>query len=212
MKSEIYINHYGFPNSLTIEFPDKCPYCEKDFAYKSSEWNFICGNKIYLVTHCIHCNEQVLSIYNLHKNETIHTFPSNSFSDLQPELKKLSPNACKIFEQALYAKSLKLNNLVGPGLRMSLEWLVWDYLTEFKKIPEEDVKKLTLHYRIENYFKSDQEKYISAKIIKYFGNDEIHLFKDYDINVEEAIIILQALFQNIYLEIMKQNINSNLPE
>lgn len=190
-------------------YPEKCPYCGKDFASKETV-RFYNGEKYYIeILECIHCRQTVLLVLNPDRTEVLHIFPADYHHDFQPELKELSPNACKVFEETLHANSIGLEYLVGPGIRISLEWLVWDYLTKFKQIPDVELKDKTLFQRLD-YFKEDQYKAVCANILRIFGNETIHIFKNTDINIDEAIKILNILFNNIYAELFIQRVNSKL--
>ena len=186
----------------------KCPYCGKDFAIENEntvEWKKL----IYIITGCIHCKQPVLSIFDLKNETTILSFPSSAFISVPNEIRDLSPTACNIFEQTLHAKSLGLNHLVGPGLRMTLEWLIWDYLTKIKNVPEEELRNKSLKARVD-YLGEDNYKLVCANIVRVFGNDEIHLFKNYNIDVDDAIKVLNALLNNIYAELIIKRVNEQL--
>nr|DAT92128.1 MAG TPA: zinc-ribbon domain protein [Caudoviricetes sp.] len=194
---------------VDVEFPDKCPYCDKDFSFETTYYPVEWGKDYYIIANCIHCGGAVLSIYDCLTGSTIHTYPSKSIVSIPQEVRDLSPAACEIYEQAMEAKSTKLNHLVGPGVRMALEWLIWDYLINFKGIPQQEIENKKLARRLD-YIQGDQYKAVCAKIIQLFGNDEIHIIKKYNIDTDEAIKALQILFDLIYSEIFIQNVNAKL--
>lgn len=194
---------------VRVNFPDKCPYCGKDFALANGNRSFDWGHLYYAIASCIHCNEPVIAILDMRNGKTIHSFPSSAFISVPNEIKDLSPTACSIYEQALQARSLGLDHLVGPGLRMTLEWLIWDYLTKIKNVPEEELKDKSLKARVD-YLGEDNYKLVCANIVRVFGNDEIHLFKNYNIDVDDAIKVLNALLNNIYAELIIKRVNEQL--
>ena len=196
-------------SSFAVEFPDKCPVCSKDFAVTNRPFIYEVRDEKYIFSECPHCYGSILSVYNARTKRTIHTYPQNAFVKIQDEIKELSPNACRIFEQALKAGATGLSDLVGAGIRMSLEWLIWDYLIKIKHIPEDELKDKKLYKRLD-YLKEDNYKLICANILRVFGNEEIHIFKDYNINAQDAINVLQALIDNIYAELIIMRVNSKL--
>lgn len=192
-----------------MNYPEKCPHCGKDLALNTNRKSTTDENIFYEIVHCYHCQKAILFVINPYTQEILHTYPAKAFVSLQQEIKDLSPTACEIFEQTMQAKAAGLFHLVGPGIRMSLEWLIWDYLIKIKNIPETELKNKSLYSRL-SYLKDDNYKLICANIIRVFGNDEIHLFKDFNIDTDDAIKILKALFDNIYAELLIKKVNEKL--
>ena len=108
---------------------------------------------------CVHCKKPIFLIYKCtsitypvketHK-ELIHYYPSAPSTDLPESIKDLSPKGYKIFEDTLYAKSLGIEDLSGAGVRMALEWVVWDYLIKIKGKTEAELKPLSLSMKVLN--------------------------------------------------------------
>lgn len=193
-----------------MEFPKKCPYCGKDINPEPYNISRSSTNKLQVYfCNCEHCKEPIVITENY--GEIVNVFPNKTFAVLPNRIQKLSHNACKAFEQALQAKSLDLDFLVGAGLRIALEWLVWDYLVSFKQVPEDEIKDLTLKKRIDKMNTGHYAK-ICAKLIRLFGNDEIHIIKMLNFSVDTVISAFYNLCNLIASEIEICEINEQLED
>ncbi len=192
-----------------MEFPSKCPYCGKDITkniYFSTE-RHVNRNTVVNLCKCEHCEKIIVE--TIIEGELVNVYPNKVFAQLPNRIKKLSPTACIAFEQALQAKSLNLDLLVGAGLRIALEWLVWDYLISFAKVPEDEIKDLTLKKRIDKMNTGHYAK-ICAKLIRLFGNDEVHIIKMLNFSVDTVISAFYNLCSLIDAEIEICEINEQL--
>lgn len=188
-----------------MKFPEKCPHCGKDIndkypiksIYEDSDEHGIVAQ----LHRCIHCDKPIFVFreycigfvkgspngFNstIEAEDILSYYPTNPTIDLPKHIKEISPESCKIYSDTYNAYQNGLNSLVGSGLRMALEWLVWDYLIKIKNIPETDVEKLKLFERIQ---KMDAPLYtnICAKLIRLFGNDQVHIIKKLDFTFDEV--------------------------
>ena len=209
-----------------MEFPKKCPYCGKDIVenrkdYASQETTHFTSKvgqkrQVCEIHQCIHCKEYFFVIKDVfHNGEIIEAtnvilyYPAATAIDFPKRIKELSPTAYKTYEQAIQAKEHGMNMLVGAGLRIALEWLVWDYLIKIKGLPETDIEKLTLAKRIEK-MNSDFYTQVCTRLIRLFGNDSVHIIKQLDFSADEVIEVFDMLCSLIDNELQIKEVNDRL--
>lgn len=199
-----------------MDFPSKCPYCGKDNI--PNQISSATDNKKSSVAihNCIHCNEPIFLIERLDKKqkkpfnkEIISYYPVIQKVEIQERVKELSPLAYKTFEQTLNAKEHGYDMLVGAGLRIALEWLVWDYLTKVKNYDDEYLEKRRLYQRIE-LMCDDPYKEVCTRLIRCYGNDHIHIKKKLDFTEDEVIEIFILLCALIDSELQINEVNDRL--
>lgn len=209
-----------------MNFPTKCPYCNKDIVENRTQLLFEQpnGKGLLLESHrCIHCKQYFFIVKDqlcypngeVYALKTCFCYPiPNSAIDFPQRIETLSPNAFTAYQQTIKAQNNGYNMLVGAGLRIALEWLVWDYLIKVKHFSEEELKPLSLANRIA---KMDSNFYtnICTKLIRLFGNDSVHIIKMLDFSADEVIEIFNILCTLIdnELSILEANerLNSSKP-
>ena len=189
-----------------MELPNKCPHCGKDIAY--TDFNSYEHIRIYC---CQHCNKRIVAIYDkdvfyeipgtdqLYPAPNLKLqgfFPYTIVSELPAEFIKTFPDANKIYKAALSNKALGFTTLASAGIRIALDLFVWDYLIKIVGKTEDEIKKLNLNDKIKLMPFSKEEK-LCAHILRVFGNNNVHPFKDYDCTLDEAIIIFEYLATSI---------------
>ncbi len=209
-----------------MNFPEKCPYCHKDniqnsksrIIEKSNKFTDFQQNTTVLELHrCIHCNEPIFVVkeevgvsQNMVKSKIIYCYPISEYNDLPKSIKNLSPNAYRIYTQTMKAKEECLSDLIGAGLRMALEWLVWDYLINVKEIKQDNIIKLTLANRIEK-MNCDFYTEVCTRLIRLFGNDSVHIIKMINFSIDEVVNCFKMICGLIDSELKINEINSKLP-
>lgn len=198
-------------------FPSKCPHCGKDIVE-----NVVCKTLenvtgiapgVCAEAHkCIHCNRYIFAFRGFLKREKdfitdpksiICYYPVTNYVDYPDHVKNLSPAAYSIYKQTCNARDYGLASLLGAGLRMALERLIWDYLIKIQNISESDLEGKTLGKLIpmlEGKIKGN----LYIKVLKYFGNKSIHVTTAENFSLEEAFNVYNALLEE--LEIVLRNI------
>lgn len=214
-----------------MEFPKKCPYCGKDIVpnCKNSVSEINKDQKytpgvappqqrgLTLVLHrCIHCKKPIFVVQDetfaggrVLREDIIHYYPTVTNVDFPKRIQDLSPTAYKTYEQTIKAKEQGFDMLVGAGLRIALEWLVWDYLIKIKGLPEADLEKFTLAKRIEQ-MNSDFYTNVCTRLIRLFGNDSVHIIKQLDFSTDEVITVFDMLCSLIDNELQIKEVNDRL--
>lgn len=85
----------------------------------------------------------------------------------------------EIYDQALVAESQSLSQMVGIGIRKSLEFLIKDYAILQNPDKAEEIKKETLAKCISLYI-ADQNVKECAKRAAWLGNDETHYMRKWE--------------------------------
>jgi hypothetical protein len=208
------------------KFPDCCPHCDTAgipifvAAYKSS-WSstvwasFICPahncSKMFIASYHLPSGSATMKLQR--ENTLNFTASAESFSD---DIQKLSPDFCKIFNQAHIAETNDLDQIAGPGYRKALEFLVKDFLVGYKYKDDEEkqttIKKLLLGKCIANHVDEARIQQCAARAA-WLGNDETHYMKkweDKDIGHLKELIKMTAgwidlvVQSDAYLEEMGQ--------
>ncbi len=204
-----------------MNFPTKCPYCEKDIIQnrttRTNDASTKGGRFVVEVHRCIHCSrpifiliEQVLDGQILKDKSIIHCFPIKAINPLSKKIQELSPKAYQAYEDAIQAESQGFTTLVGVGLRIALEWIVWDYLIKVKNYTE---KQLTNDKLVDLINKMEGNFYMNvcATLVRIFGNDSVHIRKQTAFSIEEASTAFVQLCGLIESELKIQEINTRLP-
>jgi hypothetical protein len=130
------------------------------------------------------------------------------------EIEKVSPSFVEIYNQAMAAEALGLNQLVGMGLRKALEFLVKDFAISLATTDEEkeNIRKKQLGPCITDHIK-DEPVRKAAKRATWLANDETHYerrWEDKDItDVKQLVRLTVNAVENAIL--MKQY-ETEMPE
>lgn len=212
-----------------MNFPAKCPYCGKDNVPKVTQQEYelgtICPLKIE-IHHCIHCKKTIFAIrqsgfdeYNRHcDGEYIFVYPTTTTVPLSKRIKELSPNAFGIYYQVSQAKSIGCDALVRGGIRIALEYLLFDYLVKLKNYDADTVSKMPLIKRCEEYCNDKKsDKYSQnivdtcTRLVRLVGNEVIHGKEPLPFDTKEVQEAFELLCKFIDLELQMESISNRLP-
>lgn len=184
--------------------PNCCPLCDRAQVsvfiaavkptYDTCQIVYRCPNKeclsFYIGYYCEDVKEYKTDYVEY---ELIETRPKNLKGLLfDKEMKKLSPNFCKIYIEAVFADIRDYKQIAGAGYRKSLEFLVKDFCIKTNPTKKQEIKKAQLMQCITNYI-HDPEVEKCAKLATWLGNDETHyvrIWKNKDINDLKELIKL----------------------
>ena len=170
-----------------------CPICKHNISPNYIESYLHSENtKLSLYCECTSCYQPFLVLLsNLNTIDAKKTFKTIEYSVpyihtdkvFDSHIENLSKNFSKIYNEALTAEELKLNNICGIGYRKSLEFLIKDYSINSNSDFADKIKSMPLSQVISEYIHSDNIKNL-AKASTWIGNDETHyvrIFQDKDI-------------------------------
>ncbi len=101
---------------------------------------------------------------------------SHSFSE---EIRTVSPIFVDIYNQALVAEALNLDQLTGIGLRKALEFFVKDFAISQNTDKEREITSRPLGQCINDYLDDPRIK-TCAKLASWLGNDETHYIRKWE--------------------------------
>lgn len=204
-------------------FPSKCPHCGKDIAE-----NPVCITYEEVVDKslgaraeahkCIHCKKYIYAFRGFVKKNNdyivddkgiICYYPVKKYVDYPNRVKDFCPSAYEIYSQTCSAKDHGLNLLLGAGIRMALEHLVWYYLSDIQGIPKSDLEGKMLGKLIP-MLEGNIKDNLYIKILKYFGNKTIHVTDAPNFSIEEAFIVFNLFLEEIDSILLNKELEEKL--
>lgn len=211
--------------SINIEEPRMCFHCKntgdqlyvtgcgtlgkKDKA-KGGICIFVCQ---FCGSHTIHFME-LTKKENFQKQEdendyyfkSVETYPSLIMytAEISEKITEISPDFCRIYDEALIAEKQGLSSISGMAYRKSLEFLVTDFLLKYKPdgVTEEFLKNpdTTLSNKL-NKLKTERLRNL-ARAISFIGNDETHYTRRHPEHDTQSIkIFLNSFLSEIQNEL-----------
>ena len=220
-------------NGFNIQYdePDICPICHH--AIKPTElyhYDFKKFLNLYSITFfylCESCRQSFLTFHNINfgdpkKRALQGNYFSADFIYSAPErfikktfdekLESISPQFCKIYNQALAAETYSLDEISGIGYRKALEFLIKDYAIHLHPEEELSISKQSLSQCIDNYLQDDRLKSL-AKASAWIGNDETHYVRKHnDKDIKDLKTYINAVVYFIGMNLIVDEAESFLSE
>lgn len=200
--------------SLEVNSADECPICHFGIDLSQNSWrnyhdihsseqkNF----NIFSIHICPHCHhgfviEHHMSVKPNNNDEDdsvlveeLQMVYPHSTPDLNidEQIRKISPRFYDIYRQCLIAKNEGLSDLYGMGYRKALEQLVTDFAINKHPDEKEKIFAMSLHNRIERYFRDSDAK-TALMACKWLGNNETHYE---NCNTKEDIVLFEGLIED----------------
>ncbi len=203
--------------SFEMNDPEECPICH--CAWVPNFLGAVCieqdeYQRVEAIYSCPKCYRVSTGMYYgdiFDGFKLMKVFPqtplSQPFSD---EIKALSPEFVKIYNEALFAEGYELMELAGIGYRKAIEFLVKDYAISINPEKKEDIIKDALGHCIETYIKIPQiNNWVKSAV--WLGNDQTHYENKHEnMGVEEIKILLTASLNYIDYTINSEKLSSEL--
>lgn len=187
MKQGVLAEYDLMNADFEIRVPDKCPICQCGIdmsAQSYLNWHDIHDDSktfnIISIYSCPHCHNGFVIIHHMRmqKNGCVEKSQSAypiAAANLQidEDIRQISPDFYNIYNQCLSAKNYGLDQIYGMGFRKALEKLVTDFAINRNPDDKDKILKMSLHTRIENYFKESDAKTV-LMACKWLGNNETH--------------------------------------
>lgn len=180
----------GNTQTHIINEPEVCPMCGAVIkpSLLSSE---VCpdnlGANFGVCTFlCLHCYKPFIAHYSLGKdnNDPLFVAPKMTVRrTFEQQISILSPRFVEIYNQALEAETLELDEIAGMGYRKSLEFLIKDFLISKPENQKETIEKMELGNCIANKIDNPKLKALASRAV-WIGNDFTHYtrrFDEYDV-------------------------------
>lgn len=202
------LNERGEKNEILVDkLPHECPVCHHAIKPEVIAARFVStGNhrvRIAFVCPVDTCQELFIGAY--HNGASTVT---SSVSQLQQQhalravelvafpspIQEISPLFCETYNQANIAESNDLDQIAGPGYRKALEFLIKDFLINYKFKEDAEtankVRGMFLGKCISDLIDEDRIKQCSSRAA-WLGNDETHYtrkWEEKDINDLKALL------------------------
>jgi Domain of unknown function (DUF4145) len=174
-------------------YPRICPFCHASIVPLILAHNFNDSGSTEIVFTCPaeFCGQAFIAYYRYsHDENGIDHYQFSDFTTrgnplqcyFSNEIRRISPEFCKIYREAYTAEQSKLLRVAGIGYRKALEFLVKEYLIS-KETADNKIEKMTLNECIQKI--DDPEIKEAADIARLLGNDESHFFRKHDYSVQD---------------------------
>lgn len=153
--------------------------------------------KLYVWQYCPACHEVFISYHFLDPDADAfrceNAIPSlRKPLEIEPELKKISPDFTEIYSEAIYAYQEGFNNIAGMGLRKALEFLVKDFLISLTPQNRQKIERYSAIDAIRQ-LPNDELKTLAERI-EWLGNDETHYVRLHtDVDTDMIYRLTEAL-------------------
>lgn len=200
--------------SLEVNLADECPICHFGIDMSQNSWrnyhdihsseqkNF----NIFSIHICPHCHRGFVTEHHMSVKpntndeddsilveESQVVYPhSTPDLNIDEQIRKISPRFYDIYRQCLIAKNECLSDLYGMGYRKALEQLVTDFAINKYPDEKEKILAMSLHNRIESYFRDSDAK-TALMACKWLGNNETHYE---NCNTKEDIVLFEGLIED----------------
>jgi len=203
-----------------IDSPDFCPLCHFSNVPKriSSVINYS-ENLLQIVYQCNNkdCQNLFISYYRRQMPDGYYYMydlkPINpKEEEFSKEIKNISENFLEIYNQAIEAESLNLDEIAGIGFRKAIEFLVKDFAVSYNPDDEEKIKKMFLNKCIEKYI-DDQKLKESIKRAAWLGNDEVHYYRKWETHdIKDLKILIRLAINAIENILLLEKYKKDMPE
>lgn len=181
--------------------PDQCPLCHRSMHAKPIYLVRVPGSRLQCVYKCPsqECGRLFIATYGSTGGGVTHPYLSSAplvpkEVDFPESIVEVSPTFVEIYNQAMYAESQELNQLVGIGMRKALEFLVKDFAAAENPDQAQSIRSKPLGPCINEHL-TDPNIRECAKRAVWLGNDETHYVRkwsDRDISDLKVLVRLTA--------------------
>jgi len=219
-------------NKVPLELnrlPDHCPVCSRHIrpifftAYLVSQ-NFK-PLSVAFICPVEDCGAMFIGLYRVSKwppnNEVVSLVTAQLLRHIEDEkfpeaIQAISPQFCITYNQALLANENKLDQICGPGYRKALEFLVKDFLLNYKFKDDTTNRDIVLRSQlgacINNFIDEERIKAV-AKRAAWLGNDETHYYRKWtDKDVTDLKTLISMTVSWIDLLIQSDKYIIDMPE
>ena len=229
VKAKSYIKNGDHNIEVVYDAIEKCPKCNKALAPEKLHSVIVekdDGGYLYVSDFCSACKSVIVTEYvlNLEKNEfgvviecesmmkTISA-PSNfQKEEFDEEIEKISPQFVKIYNQALQAEKIGLDEIAGLGYRKSVEFLIKDYAMHKNPDKEIEIKNTWMKVCIDKYIDDKKIKTLAERS-DWIGNDEAHYVrKQEDRDIKDMKKFIKAMVYFIGMTLITDDAESMKPK
>lgn len=176
-----------------VDEPNHCPMCKyaidpvllaaKYFEFEQPNGNY--EDFVSVMYLCRHCGKPFITYFeesddaeNLYV-ELFSAPKSHKPREFPTELKSVSPQFVKIYNQALAAEVAGLDEICGIGYRRALEFLIKDYCILANPGKSDEIKAMPLSKCIKAYIQDDNLIVLATRSV-WLGNDATHYVRKHE--------------------------------
>lgn len=206
----IYMSSY---EKFKVNNSDECPICQYGIDMSiNNYWNFHDIHddsesfNIISVHSCSHCHNGFVVIHHMKEQENEYieksqsVYPIAASKQVDESIRQISPEFYEIYNQCLIAKNNGLNQIYGMGFRKALEKLITDFAINQNPDDTDKILGMSLHNRIETYFKDSDAK-TALMACKWLGNNETHYE---NCNTDEDLQLFEDLIEDTLFYIHRE--------
>lgn len=210
---------------VKLEQLSECPICKTSISplYLNTVFR-VDGHEAHFESHqfCSKCNHTFICSY-VSGFDSNHKFnPPPRLVSAEPQkfkamtfddsIQYLSPQFTKIYNQALAAETMELDEIAGLGYRKAMEFLIKDFAIHKNPDNSETIKKLPLAQCIRNYISSEEIKTLAERCA-WIGNDEAHYIRVQEgRDVSDMKSFIQAMVYFIGMILITEDAASMIPK
>lgn len=221
MKHRVDLSNRLDSTITKLEYEDEkvCPICKTTILPYFIAASLNNSTTASVFCYCGNCEQSFVTMYSVslitsgrtgsyriaQATEKKYSEP-NRFEDVfvDEEIENISPQFVKIFNQALAARAMNLNEIAGLGYRKALEFLVKDYAIKNNKGDAEKIEGQKLSACINNYIHNEKIRILAEKST-WIGNDEAHYVRRHaDLNVDVMKEFIEALVYSIKVDLIAE--------
>jgi len=217
MESKITLGQ--LTHSITDSKSTECPRCHVAIDARHVANGAKDGNKYQIVLACPRRECQELFIATYRASASGHSFDLFSVEPSTPKhypfpdsIAKLSAPFVEIHNQAMAAESLGLDQLVGIGLRKSLEFLIKDFTISKNSEKGDAIRAMPLSRCINDHVDDPKIKQC-ATLATWLGNDETHYTRKWETkDVSDLKLLVKLTVNWIESELMTEKYMAEMAE
>lgn len=203
---------------------EQCSNCNKALAPEKLYSIIIEKNSdyyLYVADFCNSCKSVLITEYkvkrindmNFEYEKILRTSPRTyEVEKFDENIENISPQFVKIYNQALQAETIGLNEIAGLGYRKSVEFLIKDYAIYKNPEKEEEIKNTWMKVCIEKYIDNDNIKLLAERS-DWIGNDEAHYVrKQEDRDIKDMKKFIKAMVYFIGMTLITDDAASMKPK
>jgi hypothetical protein len=210
--------------------PDRCPVCKNHGRPTAEDW-FVTSTRYQAFGICRcpinNCRSIYVGEYGFGQTVDRRSWVFGHLKGTslvrfsrEPEfpgdIQEISPQFCRIYQQALVAEENGLDQICGPGFRKALEFLIKDFLNTHKypndEEAQEQVKAASLGTVIRDHIGEPKIKQCAERAV-WLGNDQTHyvrLWESKDISDLKSLIRMTVAY--IQLAMDHERYMAEMPE
>jgi hypothetical protein len=194
-----------------------CQYCHTDIEVQPIVFLRIDETNVKVFLKCKKCQEGFVGSYS--RGPDFRTYylqkiigGNPKFNIFSVNIKKISPNFVKIYNQSECAEKENLEEISGMGYRKSLEFLIKDFLVKKFSEKEDEITNKFLGNCIKDYFENKRIQEIAERAT-WLGNDETHYTRIWENkDVEDLKKMIDILVNYIDMELLTDNYLDDMPK